>query len=192
MEEAEERRFYLRGRELRSRAPMLIAFLPYWALAGVFVYVPNARQYDAFPWHLVMFSLVILPVLLALMFVVMVHPARNSHVRVAPDEITLWMRAGRPMRVPLERVSALSEAPVRVADFLYVSALHPWKSTVLVLPLWSKTTLCMHLDKSVPYSPWVPLPRIRKYLFDPEDRVGFIAALRQAAPHVAIEPSLVE
>ncbi len=117
--------------------------------------------------------------------------ARTARVEISDDAIIIRGVGWPNLTVPLEHALSAGEYRPRFRNFF---RLHPWGETLTVLPImWmnERGVVRLELSRGVGQR-WWPLARYRTIFIDPEDRAGFIAALHRVAPHVTIEPSVLE
>ncbi len=127
-------------------------------------------------------------------WILIFNPFRNAHVRILDHAIVIRDR-WPDLRVPHERLSSLSEADISTrSDFIgfFLGRVHDARVTWFPPETPLRLGLSKGINRPWPLSWFWPLARTRTVYLDPEDRPGFIAALRSAAPHVTIDPSLVE
>ncbi len=187
-----ERRFYLRGRETRLFGPGSLAL---YALTLAFVSGNAALMLimydtgDRVVVGAVVAMLCGIP-LGAISLAYRAHRMKNAGVELTDEAIIVrgWSRA--TFRASTANLARLTEVEFDRADL--VRWTWPlWNMILVQVPRFSGTALRIDLKRPIMH-PWWALLRYRAIVIDPEDRAGFIAALRQLAPHVAMEPSALE
>jgi hypothetical protein len=188
-----EQIFYVRGRQDASRLlnvgllvymAMAPAFVPMVILVTVLAAATNGMLavFAAIALSLPLFGLIAARGLR--------HRLEKAHVEVTDD--TLILRGNLPdMRIPVANIASVTQSAVGIGDMLRAAGWSPWNATLFVLRYPSARTLRLTLSRGVTPR-WWPFNRYRTVLADPEDWPGFIAAVRQVAPHVTIDAALVE
>ncbi len=178
-------RFELRAGGVSSGLTTLVGAIPLSAaVLGIWHWTADA---DLAVWTRILVSglpLLCVPV----MFGFVAWGMRGAQAQLEDGFLVFGTTAREGPSLPLEKVATLNRRePPALCEIFMPSEWFP-VSLYIYADVLRKPTLQVSLNTSVPHRSL----RIRTISFEPKDRAAFIAALRQVAPHVTIEPSLVE
>ncbi len=120
--------------------------------------------------------------------------ARSRQASVGVCDDALVLSNVRKSVIVLEQIDSINEARLNVRGIIgiQIGIFVPWTDKTLTLhPYPSRRMLQLTLSKGLSFG-WGPLSvRYARVLFDPEDRAGFLKLLKQVAPHVRIDSTLL-
>jgi hypothetical protein len=105
-------------------------------------------------------------------------------VELELDRLVVHGASPWPLSVPLTQVASVTAwQQVKAREFLL-----PFAGHFAAVPVVSQTASRLNVSKPV----WRNLSSYKWVVFEPQDRGGFLAGLHEAAPHIEIDPVLLE